>query len=706
MMKSQTNHKTVALQYAFTAMAFLFFGFFLVTVMRLQLAYPQGTFVWLEKLFPEGFPAGTMTPDFYNQLGAMHGTIMVFLGVVPLAVGAFGNYLVPLMLGSGRMAFPRLNAASYWCYFVGGGLMLASFFVVGGPPQAGWTSYPPLATVTPGGQTLWLWGMLFLAASSILGAVNMIVTIFHFRSKELNFLALPIFVWTQLATAFLLLLAFPPLGAASVLQLMDRILGSSFFMPSGLMIGGQALANSGGGNPILWQHLFWFLAHPEVYVLILPAIGIVAEILTANTGRPLYGYRTVVYSIIFLTVMSFLVWAHHMFLAGMGTQMSNFFQLTTMIISIPSIAVLTTFLLTLWGGPIRINVPMCFALAFLPMFGLGGLTGLPLGLAASDLHLHDTYYVIGHFHYIVAPGTLFALFAGVYFWFPKFTGKMFSVRLGKIHFWGSLVTMNGIFFPMFLVGMAGVSRRWYDLSFYRHGAEVFWLNKLMSASSWLLALFQFVFVFNLMWSAWKGARAEKNPWKAATRDWQENRSPEQDFSSHAHPLTGLRNGAFGCYLFLSSQVMFFGALVTSFIVLKTGDSNWQGGPNGRLFAHPWISIGLLFLSSTFLFLSRKNLISGNRNGFRSWGIASLLLTVVSLTTIGLQNWVHWHQGYLPSTANFHAFYFLLGFLFATQVTVKMLGELYALITERGESLLTFSYWTSALGLGLWALAYY
>ena len=282
--------------------------------------------------------------------------------------------------------------------------------------------------------------MLFLITSSLLlGAVNFITTTIQLRAKGLTFMRFPFFVWTQFVTAFLLLLAFPPLEAAAVMQFMDRVAGTSFFLPSGLVVSGQVVQVAGGGNPLLWQHLFWFLAHPEVYVLILPAMGIVAEIVANNTRKPLWGYRSMVYSLVFLGFMSFIVWAHHMFMTGMGTAMAAFFQTTTMIISIPSVVILTALIISLWGGSIRFNTPMLFALGFLPMFGIGGLTGLPLGLNVSDIPLHDTYYVIGHFHYVVAPGTIFALFAGVYYWYPKATGRRMNETLGKIHFAGSIV---------------------------------------------------------------------------------------------------------------------------------------------------------------------------------------------------------------------------------------------------------------------------
>ena len=316
------------------------------------------------------------------------------------------------------------------------------------------------------GQTAWLIGMIFLIASSLLGALNFIVTIVHLRAEGMTFFRLPFFVWSQLVTAFLLLLAFPALNAAAVLQLMDRLAGTSFFLPSGLVVGGEQVAAAGGGSPLLWQHLFWFLAHPEVYVLILPGMGIIAEVIANNTRKPLWGYRTMVYSLLVLGFLSFGVWAHHMFLTGMGTTMSTFFQTTTMIISIPSVIILSCLVISLWGGSIRFTVPMLFALAFLPMFGIGGLTGLPLGLTIPDVYLHDSFYVIGHFHYIVAPGTIFALFAGIYHWYPKATGRAMNDTLGKLHFWPSFLFMNGIFMPMMFEGMAGVSRRLFDPTIY------------------------------------------------------------------------------------------------------------------------------------------------------------------------------------------------------------------------------------------------
>src|ERR1700686_3081800 len=504
------DHKVIGIQYALTGLLFLLFGFSLMALMRWQLAFPGAPIPLIGGLLgAANAPNGIMLPEFYNQLGAMHGTIMVFLGVVPLAVGGFGNFVMPLQIGAPDMAFPKINMASYWVYFLGGVVMLSSFFVPNGAAQSGWTSYPPLSDIATTGQTMWLIGMVFLITSSLLGSVNFIVTIVQLRAKGLTWMRLPFFVWAQFVTAFLLLLAFPPLEAAGVLQLMDKLAGTSFFMPSGLIVSGRPLEATGGGNQLMWQHLFWFLAHPEVYVLILPAMGIVAEVIANNTRKPLWGYKAMVYSLVFLGFMSFIVWAHHMFMTGMGTTMSAFFQTTTMIISIPSVVILTALLLSLWGASIRFTTPMLFALAFLPMFGIGGLTGLPLGLAPSDIHLHDTYYVIGHFHYVVAPGTIFALFAGIYYWFPKATGRKMNDLLVKIHFWGSFVCINIVFMPMFIQGLGGLNRRMYDGGMqYQHNQGLLKYNIVIGMAAWTLGLFQIPFIINFFSSIKRGKPVE------------------------------------------------------------------------------------------------------------------------------------------------------------------------------------------------------
>jgi cytochrome c oxidase subunit 1 len=561
-----TDHKTIGIQYGITGLIFLLFGFFLMLLMRWSIAYPgvplpavevirelPGLGWAFEEMFGRWLNAdGSLNGEIYNMLGAMHGTIMVFFGIVPLGFAAFGNFVMPLQIGTIDMAFPKLNMFSYWFFFISGFLMMYSFFVGTGPVQTGWTMYSPLATTTSTtitsvwelGHTWWLTAMVFNISASLLGAVNFIATTINLRTKGMGWMKMPFFCWAMFVTAFILLLAFPPLEVASILQLSDRLFGSSFYLPTGLMEGGKHLDISGGGSPLLYQHLFWFLGHPEVYVLILPAFAILTDVIPCNARRPLWGYKSMVYGVLTLGFLSFMVWAHHMYLTGMGTMMSTYFQITTVLISVPSVVLLTCLMVSLWGGSIRFNTQMLFASAFLPMFGIGGLTGLPLAFSFIDLALHDTYYIIGHFHYVVAPGTIFGLFAGIYHWFPKITGRFMNDRLGKWHFWPSLVGMNLVFAPMFIQGMAGFHRRWYDGGKYFENTSGFqnWsttlthkiggffsfdipdnmlsLNIVMSIGAFILALGQVPFIINFWFSIKGGKKVESdNPWNATTMDW-------------------------------------------------------------------------------------------------------------------------------------------------------------------------------------------
>ena len=578
-----TNHKTVGLQYGVTALVFLLVGFLLMILMRIQLAWPgQPLPAWIGAWLGESnAPGGIILPEFYNQLVAMHGSVMVFLAVVPLAAGAFANYCVPLEIGAEDMAFPKLNAASYWLFLVAGVIMSASFFVEGGAARSGWTSYAPLAVIEPKGQNYWLVGIILLGLSSALNAINVITTVLHSRRPGLTLIRLPFFVWSQLITALLLLLAFPALQAAAFLQLLDRVAGTSFFLPSGLVVGGVPLQGvAGGGNPLLWQHLFWFLGHPEVYVLILPAMGLVAEVITTNARRPLWGYGLMVASVLFMGGMSMLVWAHHMFLTGMGTSLTSFFQVTTFIISIPSVILVSSLVLTLWGGSITFNTAMLFALAFLPMFGIGGLTGLPLGLAASDVSLHDTYYVVAHFHYLVAPGTVFALFAGIYHWWPRVTGRSLNETLGKIHFWGSFLCMNAIFLPMFAVGLMGVNRRLWDAgASYAHAQPTLAWQAHMTYAAFALGVFQLPFIWNLLFGG--------TPTDKELRD----ADPPSEHAGGSETRLGdaLAPGLTGIGLFIATETMLFGSLLSAYVLLRMGASEaWQPIPG-----FPWLETALL-----------------------------------------------------------------------------------------------------------------
>jgi cytochrome c oxidase subunit 1 len=577
-----TDHKTIGIQYLLAGLVLMFFGFSLMMLMRWQLAFP-GTPLTAANLWAEtsyqlhiiwyhlgfGFmpsepkpimadpdhppllqlicgnaqmPGGVMTPNFYNTLGAMHGTIMVFFAIVPIGFAAFGNFVMPLQCGTIDMAFPRLNMGSVILFFISAVIMLVSFAVPGGAAKSGWYSYTPLASIADQptntvllghnfhfmwplwatGQSLWIIGMCFNITSSLLSSVNFITTIVQLRAKGLFWMRLPFFVWTQFVTAFLLLLAFPPLEAASVMQLMDRLSGSSLFSPAGLIVNGTPWRGNGGGSPLLWQHLFWFLGHPEVYVLILPGLGVIAEVIANNSRKPLWGYNQMIYGLLVLGFLSMIVWAHHMYLTGMGTAVSAFFQLTTIIISIPTILILASLIISLWGGSIRFTAPMLWACAFLPLFGIGGLTGIPLAFNAPDTFLHDSYYIIAHFHYVIAPGTIFAFFAGITYWYPKATGRMMSEFWNKVHFWPTMVLMNCIFFPMFLQGMAGMHRRMYDggATYELLNKNVLHWNVFISESAWLLGLAQIPFIINFCFS-WKfGRKVGDNPWESTTLEWQ------------------------------------------------------------------------------------------------------------------------------------------------------------------------------------------
>jgi cytochrome c oxidase subunit 1 len=442
----------------------------------------------------------------------MHATIMIFFVVMPILVGAFGNFLIPLMIGARDMAFPVLNMLSFWVALPAALIMLAGFFVPGGHAAAGWTSYAPLAanpvyTGVDWGQNLWIISLVVLGFSSMMGAINYITTVINMRAPGMTFFRLPLVVWSLFIVAILVLLAIPVLTSALVMLLFDRMFGSSFFNPAG------------GGEPLLWQHLFWFFGHPEVYILILPAMGIASEVLPVFARKPVFGYRAMAYSMIAIAFLSWIVWGHHMFQSGMNPALGVSFTITTMVIAVPSAIKTFNWLGTLWGGQIRFTVPMLNALAFVAMFVIGGLSGIFMASTPVDIFIHDTYYIVAHIHYVVFGGSVFGIFTAIYYWFPKMFGRMMNDTLGKIHFWLTLVFFNATFFPMHILGAGGHMRRIYNPLQYEFLQPLQPINVFITVSAILLGLSQIPFVVNFFWSLFAGPRAERNPWRANTLEW-------------------------------------------------------------------------------------------------------------------------------------------------------------------------------------------
>ncbi len=518
-----TDHKVVGIQYFLTAMFVAIVAGLLAMLMRLQLAWPAAQWPLLGKLFPGGMESGVMKPEFYLSLVTMHGTLMVFFVISFALIGGFGNYLIPLQIGARDMAFPFLNMLSCWVVVPATLIMLASFFLENGAAASGWTAYPPLSAVEqaiPGsgmGQTFWILGMALFIVSFTMGGLNYFTTILNLRAKGMSMMRLPMTVWSLLLATILGLLAFPPLTAAAVMLLFDRHGGSSFFLPAGLFFGNTLLPNA-GGTPLLWQHLFWFLGHPEVYVLLLPALGIAFDVLAPSTRKPIFGYRMTVYSFLTIGSLSMIVWGHHMFVSGMSPYVGEFFSIGTMLITIPSAIVGVNLLASLWGGSFRFTTAMLFALGVLALFGAGGLGGIFLGTATSDIFLHDSYFVVGHFHFMIGGVTLFGLFAGTYYWFPKMFGRMLSEKLGKVHFWLTLIPFYIVFFGMHFLGLGGMPRRYYAFTEFQFLQEFQGVNVFITIC--VLGAVQFLFLFNFFWSLWKGPQAEKNPWKATTLEWE------------------------------------------------------------------------------------------------------------------------------------------------------------------------------------------
>ena len=519
-----TDHKVIGIQYLLTAAFMGIVAGLLAMLIRAQLAWPEANWSWLERLFPEGMSGGVMKPEFYLSLITMHGTLMVFFVISFALLGGFGNFLIPLQIGARDMAFPFLNMLSYWTAVPASLIMLASFFVEGGAAAAGWTSYPPLSAVpqaVPGsqwGQTLWILGMALFIVPFTMGGLNYVVTVLNLRAKGMTMMRLPVTIWTLFIASILGLLAFPPLTAAAILLLFDRHFGSSFYLPAGMFYGNKLLEHS-GGTPLLWQHLFWFLGHPEVYVLLLPALGIVMDILPVFTRKPIFGHRMTLYSLGAIAVLSMIVWGHHMYVSGMSPYVGEFFAIGTMAITLPSAIIGMNLIASLWGGAIRFRTPMLFAIGTISLFGIGGLGGIFLGNATSDIQLHDTYFVVGHFHYMIGGVTLFGMFAGLYYWYPKMFGRMLSERLGKVHFWLTLIGFNTVFLTQHFLGLGGMPRRYYAFTKYEFMQSLVHLNVYVTLAAFLMGAAQLLFLFNFFWSWFRGPVAEKNPWQATTLEW-------------------------------------------------------------------------------------------------------------------------------------------------------------------------------------------
>ncbi len=519
-----TDHKVIGIQFLFTSLTMLLFGGLLAMLIRWQLGWPGAALPFMEKIAPNGMPGGVMAPDYYNMLFTMHGSVMIFFAVIPLLVGVFGNYLIPLKIGAGDMAFPKLNMYSFWLVPVSIAIVCTGFFVQGGAAASGWTAYAPLSTTLGPGQACWMVGLIVLGSSSIMGAVNYVTTIINLRSPGLSFFRLPLSIWALFITAIMVLLATPVLAAALILLLLDTTLHTSFFLPAGLIIDGVAQANS-GGQVLLWQHLFWFYSHPAVYIMILPAMGIVSEILPVFARKPLFGYHSMVYALMGIAGLGFMVWAHHMFASGMNPALGTSFMASTMVIAVPSAIKTFNWLGTLWRGSIRLTTPMLHAIAFVSMFVIGGLTGIYAAMTPVDLYLHDTYFIVGHLHYVLFGGSLFGIFAGITFWFPKMFGRMLNEPLGKLHWLLTFIFFNAVMFPMFILGIAGMPRRIYDYTQYAHLAHVGGLNRMMSVSAFCLGAAQLLFIVNFFWSLFRGRSAGDNPWQANTLEWATSSPP-------------------------------------------------------------------------------------------------------------------------------------------------------------------------------------
>jgi len=508
------DHKMIGLQYLWTALFFLLIGGGLALLVRFQLAWPNTPVPLFGAILPSTIVSdeGAIIPQGYNMMVTMHATVMVFFVVMPMLIGAFGNYLIPLQIGAGDMAFPLLNELSYWLYFLSGVVLLGAFFAPGGAPGTGWTAYAPLSSVaayngTQIGQSLWGVAIFINGLSSIAGATNYITTIVNMRAPGMKMFRMPLAVWSLFITAILLVFAVPVLSAAAAMLFADLNLGTSFFNPAG------------GGQPLLWQHLFWFFGHPEVYIMILPAMGLASEVISVFARKPIFGYKAMVWAMIAIAFLGFVVWGHHMFVSGMNLTASAVFSVSTMFIAVPSAIKTFNWLGTVWKGSIEFTTPMCFALAFVSMFVIGGLSGIFMASTPVDLFVHHTYFIVAHIHYVLFGGSIFAIFAAIYFWFPKMFGRMLNETLGKVHFFITFIFFNMAFFPMHNLGLGGMMRRIADPPIYEHLRQLQPLNQISTVGAIGLGFATFIFLWNMISSLRHGKKAPANPWHANTLEW-------------------------------------------------------------------------------------------------------------------------------------------------------------------------------------------
>ncbi len=518
------DHKVIAKQFLITGIFWAILGGGMSILFRLQLGFPDMDLSILKPILGEWLtPAGKIDSEFYLALVTMHGTIMVFFVLTAGLSGTFSNFLIPLQIGARDMASGFMNMLSYWFFFLSSVIMFISIFIETGPASGGWTIYPPLSALPEAmsgsglGMTLWLVSMVFFIASTLMGGINYICTVINLRTEGLSFSRLPLTIWAFFITAIIGLLSFPVLFSAALLLVFDRSFGTSFYL-SDIYIAGEALPNI-GGSPILFQHLFWFLGHPEVYIVILPALGITSEIISTNSRKPIFGYRAMIGSIIGIAVLSFIVWAHHMFVTGMNPFLGSIFMFLTLIIAIPSAVKVFNYITTLWRGNIILTPAMLFSIGLVSFFISGGLTGLFLGNSAIDINVHDTYFVVAHFHIVMGSASFFGMLAGVYHWFPKMFGRMMDEKLGHIHFWISFVGVYMVFFPLHYIGLAGFPRRYYSFTAFDAFQGFTDLNTYVSIAAIITFGAQFIFVFNFFYSMWRGQRAPENPWKSNTLEW-------------------------------------------------------------------------------------------------------------------------------------------------------------------------------------------